>query len=337
MESNPVVIEPRTQAEIVQNLRDKVRTNYIFPEIAGQICARLQQHLDNHEYDDLVEGDFFAYALTQHLQEVNQDEHLWVRWHAAPLPDQEELLRKNQAWREEQQQEARLDNYGFHKVERLDGNIGYLDIRYFHRPQWGGDVAAAAMSLVANANALIIDLRGCLGGYPGMIALICSYLFGEEPVHLDSIYWKDEDITQQYWTLPFIPGRRFGDKPVYVLTSKVTFSGGEGFAYILQTRQRATVVGEKTDGGAHATTTYRLHPHFEVSIPIGSTINPVTRGNWEKTGIIPDICVPQTQALQVAYRAALQAVIDSLSKPVCAPLERLRQEAEQALCKNVEP
>ena len=134
-----------------------------------------------------------------------------------------------------------------------------------------------------------------------MIALVCSYLFGEEPLHLDSIYWRDEDITQQYWTLPYVPGKRFGDKPVYVLVSKVTFSGGEEFAYILKTRKRATLIGEKTDGGAHPGASYRLHPHFEAFIPIGCTINPVTGTNWEGSGVTPDISIAQEQAFKAAY------------------------------------
>ena len=76
-----------------------------------------------------------------------------------------------------------------------------------------------------------------------MVVLISSYLFGEETVHLNSIYWHDEDKTQQYWTMPYIPGKRSYDKPVYVLISKVTFSGGEEFAYNLKSRQRATLEG----------------------------------------------------------------------------------------------
>ncbi len=166
----------------------------------------------------------------------------------------------------------------------------------------GGDTAAAAMNFLANTDALIIDLRQYLGGYPGMTALISSYLFGEEPTHLNSIYWRDEDVTQQYWTLPYIPGKRFGDKPVYVLISKVTFSAGEGFACNLKTRQRATLVGEKTDGGAHPGASYRLHPHFEVFIPVGRAINPIPNANWEGVGVLPDIAVSQVQALKVAYR-----------------------------------
>jgi C-terminal processing protease CtpA/Prc len=324
-------IDPATHREIVQSLSDKLKAYYVFPDIAEQISTCLQKHLDEGAYTGIDEGEFLAFALTMHLQEVNHDEHLWVKWHAEPLPEDEGALRHNRDWQDERMLEARLDNYGLYKVDRLPGNVGYIDIRYFHRPAWGGDTAVAAMTFLAYTNALIIDLRKCTGGYPGMIALILSYLFGEQPIHLSSIYWRDEDITQQYWTLPYVPGKHFSDKPVYVLTSKVTFSGGEEFASILQTRKRAIVIGDKTDGGAHPGTSYRLHPHFEVFIPIGRTINPVTGTDFESIGVTPDILIPQEQAFTAAYQMALQAVLENLGTPSSKAIQSFIQEAQTAL------
>jgi hypothetical protein len=331
MDTSQLVIDATIHTEIVQSLSEKLTAYYVFPDIAEQICIRLQEHLEDGEYTEFTEGEFLALALTVHMQKVSQDEHLWVRWHPEPLPDHEGPLRHDQEWMDERRQEAELDNYGLHKVERLPGNVGYLDVRKFYRAEWGGDTAVAAINFLANAQALIIDLRKCLGGYPGMTALISSYLFGEEPVHLNSIYWREEDGTQQYWTLPYVPGKRFGDKPVYVLTSKDTFSGGEEFAYNLKTRQRATLVGETTGGGAHPGASYRLHPHLEAFIHIGRAINPVTNENWEGSGVVPDIPVSQEQALEVAYRLALKSIIESIGQPASGPFSLLLKEAQAAL------
>ncbi len=191
-----------TRQEIIQHLSEKLRKYYIFPDVAEQICQRLQNHLEDGEYTDITEGEFFAYALTTHLHEVNHDEHLWVRWYSDPLPDDEGSLLQNEERLVELRQEALLDNYGFHKVERLPGNVGYVAIRYFHRPLGGsGDTAVSAMNFLTHTNALIIDLRQCQGGSPGMVALLSSYLFAGEPIHLNSLYWREEDFTQQYWTL----------------------------------------------------------------------------------------------------------------------------------------
>ena len=330
-------IDAIAKREIIKCLTEKLSTCYVFPDVANQICNRLHAYQETGEYDDLTEGNLFALALTLHMQEVYQDEHLWVKWHAESLPDDDGQLRLNQGWQEERQLEARLENYGFYKVERLPGNVGYMDLRYFHRPEWGGDTAVNAMSFLSHTHALIIDLCQCMGGFPGMIALVCTYLFGEEPIHLVSIYWRDEDITQQYWTLPHVLGKRFIGKPVYVLTSKVTFSGGEMFADILQSRQRATIIGEKTDGGANAGASYRIHPHFEAFIPVGRSINPLTGTNWEGRGITPDISVPGEKSFNTAYKLALQSVLDQIGARTSDTLRKQADEAQVALkrlCNN---
>ena len=331
MDNQPFVLDNAAQIEIIHCLSEKLRAYYVFPSHAEEICVRLDQHLKDGDYSEISEGELFALSLTLDLQAVCHDEHLWVKWHAEQLPEEEGALRYNPEWQAQRKLEAELDDYGFHKLELLPGDVGYLDIHYFHRPAWAGDTAVAAMNFIAEAHALIIDLRGCTGGYPGMISLVCSYLFGEEPVHLHSIYWRDEDITQQYWTLPYIPGKRFVDKPVYALISKTTYSAGEAFASILQTRQRATLIGEKTDGGAHPGASYRIHPHFEVFIPIGRVINPLTGTDWEGSGILPDIPVPQEQTFSVAYRLALESLMKSLGDSPSGALQALAQEAQNAL------
>jgi C-terminal processing protease CtpA/Prc len=313
MNTGPIPLEADTKRRIIQTLTEKIRDLYIFPDTGEQICNRLQGHAQAGEYADITEGELFALALTMHMHEVSHDEHLWVRWHAEPLPD-ENPLRENQERQEQLRLEAKADNYGFQKVEILPGNIGYLEIRYLHRPEWGGETVTAAMNFVANTQALIFDLRKCTGGYPGMIALICSYLFGEEPLLLESIYWKDDNRTQEFRTLRELPGKRFGEKPVHILTSKETFSGGEDLAYILQTRKRATVFGEKTDGGAHPGASYSLHPHFEVFIPIGRVTNAVTHTDWEGTGVTPDVLLPKEEAFRAAYQIALEAVLANPDK-----------------------
>ena len=324
------VFTESTLAEIVQGLSEQLIAYYIYPDIAEKICENLEAHLQAGDYSDFSENEFFAYALTTHMQEICHDEHLWVKWHQEPLPDEDEVLRNDQAWMREEQLQARIANYGFHKVERMSGNVGYLEIRHFGRPSWGGNIAVAALNFLTNTDALIIDLRKCSGGYPGMVSLVSTYLLDAESVHLNSIYWRDDDLTQQYWTLPYIPGGRMADKPLCLLISRGTFSGGEGFAYDLQARKRAILIGEKTDGGAHPGASYRLHPHFEVFIPIGFPTHPITGENWEGVGVVPDITTAPDQALKVAYKMALEGIMEKLGKPKPGPLRLLLAEARMA-------
>lgn len=323
-------VDRADQTRIVQNLFQKVKEFYLFPEQVDDLCSQVMEQLASADYADINDGEFFAYALTTYIQAITRDEHFWVKFHSDVLPDQGGSMRNNPDWIESQRLLAEQDNYGFHKVERLPGNIGYVDIHYFHRTDWSGNLATAAMNFIANMNALIIDLRKCLGGYPDMVNLVSSYLFGEQPVHFDSVYWRDQNQPQEFWTLDDIPGKRFVDKPVFLLISKTTFSAGEGFAYGLQAQQRAVLVGEKTDGGAHLVASFTLHPHFEASIPIGRSINPVTKKNWQGCGVIPDFEVPEDQSFDLAYRLALEAVLNHAGRENSKSFEALVAEAKLA-------
>lgn len=331
MDTRKAVIDKTTHNDIVKSLSEKLKAYYVFPDIAEEICIHLQKHLDEGDYSEIADGDLLANILTQHIQEVNHDRHLVVEWHPEPLPDHEGPMHENQGWLDEWRQIARFDNYGLHKVESLPGNVGVLDIREFHVASWGGDTVVAAMNFLANTDILIVDLRKCRGGDPDMVALLSSYLFGEERVHLNSLYWRAEEVTDQYWTQPHVPGKRFGDKPVYVLISKDTFSGGEEFAYNLKTRQRATLIGETTKGGAHPGSPDRLHSHFTAFIPNGRAINPITGTNWEGTGVTPDISIPQEQAFRMAYSMALKSIIENYAEATPRPFNLLKEEARAAL------
>jgi len=180
-------------------------------------------------------------------------------------------------------------------------------------PETGGDTVAGAMALLANTEAMIIDLRQNGGGSPEMVQLICSYFFEGEPVHLNDLYFRPTDSTRQYWTLPHVPRKRYVSKEVYILTSKRTFSGAEVFSYNMKNLKRAMLVGETTGGGAHPGDMVRLNDHFSVFLPVGRAINPVTKTNWEGTGVSPHIACPADQALKTAHIEALKKLIATAS------------------------
>jgi C-terminal processing protease CtpA/Prc len=221
---------------------------------------------------------------------------------------------------------GRLDNFGIHRVERLDGNVGYLDVRRVAVPENAGPAIAAAMELVAGTYALLIDLRRNGGGAPDGVVFWCSYLFAEEPTHLNDIFRADTGETRQFWALPYVPGPRYLDRPVSVLTSERTFSGGEDFAYTLQALGRAEVIGETTGGGAHPTRVFPISPAVNIAVPFARSVNPVTGTNWQGTGVVPDIAVPEAEALDLAYAKALRRVLALADVP--PPIE---DEAREAL------
>jgi C-terminal processing protease CtpA/Prc len=214
---------------------------------------------------------------------------------------------------EQREDMARLA-YGIGKIERLPGNVGYMEVRGFGPAEMVAPAFTAAMSLLAGSNALIIDLRRNGGGSPDSVAYLMSHFFplGDQR-HLNDIYDRPTNDTQQFWTLPSV-GVRY-DKPVYVLTSPRTFSGGEECAYDFQTQKRATLVGEATGGGANPGGRFSLGHGIVVNIPTGRAINPITKTSWEHTGVKPDIAVPAAQALQTAHVAILRDLLKTAKDP----------------------
>jgi len=167
-----------------------------------------------------------------------------------------------------------------------------------------------AMNLVANTDALIFDLRNNGGGSPSMVALITSYLYDSEPFHLNSVYSRAKNDLSQSWTQAYVPGKHYGNKPIFILTSHRTFSAAEEFTYNLKNLKRATIVGEVSAGGANPGNVHQITKHFSVFIPDGRAINPITQTNWEGTGVTPDVKTSQNEAFKTAYKFALNYVIN---------------------------
>jgi C-terminal processing protease CtpA/Prc len=199
------------------------------------------------------------------------------------------------------------DNCAFEKVEILPNNIGYIKFNAFMDASFCGSTVVAAMGFVAHTDALIFDLRQNGGGQPAMVTMIASYLF-DEPTHLIDIYNRKEDATTQNWTLSYLPGPRLTTQPVYVLTSERTFSGAEEFAFDLKNQKRATIVGETTGGGAHPVSGHPVADYFMVDVPFAKSLDPVTKTNWEGTGVQPDVKVPAADALETAQKLAFQKI-----------------------------
>ena len=323
-------LDESTQERVIASLCRVLRDSYVFEDKAQEIAAVLEKKLDGGEYDGLTDRMRFAEALTVDIQSVNGDKHLRVRVQpprpSGPRPDPEEMMQR----RLEQGQRR---NFGFEKIEKLAGNVGYLDLRGFSSARYGGPTAIAAMAFLQYSDALIIDLRKNGGGSPDMIQLLSSYFF-EERTHLNSFFWRGQEEISQFWTLPHVPGKRMVDVPLYILTSPRTFSAAEEFTYNLKNLKRATIVGKTTGGGAHPGGTRRLPAGFGVFVPQGRAINPITKTNWEGTGITPHIETSVEGALDVAHSKALEVIAANVVDP---QRKRALKWAAEGLAAKAEP
>jgi len=297
-------IDAATRTRVIDGAVSNLNEFYVYPETAKKMEEALRAHQKKGDYDSIDDADTFAARLTKDLQEVSHDKHLHVTFFPRlpkgdPRSDPEAEARRRMLLEQ--------NNCFFDKAEHLPGNIGYLKFNAFPSPDICGPTATAAMNFLANSDAIIFDLRQNGGGDPKMVAYITTYLF-DKPTHLNDMYNRKADSTQEYWTLKDVPGKRVAGKPIFVLTSKRTFSGAEEFTYNLKNLKRATIIGETTGGGAHPVGPHRIDDHFMIGVPFARPINPVTKTNWEGTGVEPDVRVPAEQALDVAKKMAMEKI-----------------------------
>lgn len=274
---------------------------YIDPDVAQKMSNALLTHEKSGDDDAATDGEGFADLLTQQMMEVSHDKYVMMVYSTVtapenpPAPSPEEVAR----YRKEMEQ----NKCTIEAVKILPRNIGYLKFNAFPDAAVCRTTIASAMASLNQADAIIFDLRDNRGGYANTVALVATYLF-DRPTHLNDFYSRSENSTEQSWTLPPVPGNRLWDKPAFVLTSPTTFSAAEGFAYDLKMLKRATLVGETTSGRGHMGIGHRIDDHFTIRVPGMRVINPISKTNWEGTGVVPDVKVKAADALQAAQELA---------------------------------
>jgi hypothetical protein len=309
-EDAPPPIDDAIKKAILDSLCPAIDTVYVFPEVAKEIQAFVRKQMKDGAYDQITDLEEFTQKLTEDFRSICNDGHFRVYpINPADFAEQDTLSEEER--RKRYLEEGRNENFGFQKLERLQGNIGYMRFDRFNDAGTAGATAIAAMNFLAYCDALIIDLRQNGGGSPSMIQLISSYFF-EEPVHLNSFYIRALDTMKQFWSQAYVQGEKMTNVPIYVLTSRRTFSGAEEFTYNLKNMERATIVGETTGGGAHPVGGHTFAGvNVGMSLPFGRAVNPITGTNWEGTGVEPHISVPANEALNVAFGDALKKMIES--------------------------
>lgn len=307
-----VVLNPQTRKQIVENIIRELEAKYIAPEKVKDIETALRAKLQNGDYDKLETPPQFASVLTQDLRTIANDLHLFVAYDPAlekelianpPTPSYKLQEMPPTA---DRLAEMRASNFDFRKLEILRGNVGYLDLRSFMDLNYSKDTAVAAMNFLANSDAVIIDLRGNPGGFINLNVFLASYFFGAKPVELLSRYHRDGSVTVKEFTLSKLPGKRIPNTSLYILTSKDTGSSGERFAFTMQQRQRATIIGEKTSGAGYGNKEYPIGDGFVFYISVFRTFDGRTGRDWQGKGVEPDINIEAEKALSAAHLAAVR-------------------------------
>ena len=290
---------PRLDATSVErSVRDVAEVfarEYFDIPLIESVRAALGAGLADGRYGQAADAAQLAQWLTRDMHAVTGDKHIAVQLARPPGPGAPAPRRDLPT------------TAGFRRTEILAGNVGLLEMTFFLRVVEHQAALDAAMKVLQPTAALILDMRANSGGAPGTVALLMSYLFEETGRPLFEIIPR-RGARDLYSSTREPIAWRDGKRPVFVLTSKNSFSGGEGLAFLLQDAQRATVIGEVTAGAANPGRPYPVNELFEVTVPNGQLLTVISRKNWEGSGVTPDVVVPAADALKEAHTRALAAL-----------------------------
>lgn len=321
--------ESNSRDILLAEISQKVKENYIFEDVANKLAAKLESAIDKGIFENLSNKGF-ADSLSSFLEINSDDRHFNVlyRPNSGQNPTDEKELQKaadeiNRRW-----------NYGFEKVNRLAGNIGYIEYTGFPEGNKSAQhILDATMNFVSNTNALIIDLRNNRGGDGKMVELFLSYFF-EEKILLSNAYTRYSGKTTKSYTRGRVNGRKYLNKPVYILVNNQTISAAEALAYDLQSRNQAMVIGETTYGAANPIKVFIVDNSYVLFIPVTESISSITKTNWEHTGVALDVKVSSEKALTKAHIIALEKLMQSntqtelTEEEMHEKIEELRLELE---------
>lgn len=295
-------INEKFKKETISRIDLLLQENYIFPDQAELIISHLNKSLKEGKFKKYEVLDSFATALTKEIRVVNNDKHLGVWTTFTPVKEQGDLNNDYQNYLKKYADTRKQAN-GFKEVKIIDGNIGYLKINFFLAET--NKTIDAYMHLLANTDAVIIDLQDNGGGNPKTVNYLCSY-FLQSNLLINTLYFrlenrKEESITHE------VNGKKMIDVPLFIITGSKSFSGAEEFSYNMQSQKRATLVGEVTGGAANPGDVFTVNSDLEIYIPTGTGTNPITKTNWEGTGVIPEIKTSDENAYSKAVELASQA------------------------------
>ena len=322
----PAALDDANRRAVVEAAAKMLRERYVFPDVGDKAARAIESALGAGDYNGLDQPRAFAQRLTEDLRAVAKDKHLRVNVPGAPAGEPAPAPPRAEG--------------GVTRADILDGNVGYIEVIGF--PNGANDPVDRAMAALQKTRALIVDVRRNGGGSPESVSYLVSYFVrSAKPVHINTFINRNPG-TETFRSTDFFSKTTpfsYAGKPVYVLTSVRTFSGGEEFAYDMQVMDLAEIVGETTGGGANPGGTAPLAAGLTMFIPGGRAKNPITGTNWEGVGVIPDVAVSSENALKVALehlgvsRAGVE--IDTVSQSRVFEPRTTRQPGGEATIRRV--
>ncbi len=286
-------IYKKDQQMVITKISKLIQEKYVYPKLATESAEYIKTKFSSGGYSNFNDLGKFIVSLENDLHTISNDKQIRIRLvnHNAKslnLDDPEKLQIL-------QRRKEKINNYGFKKVEILDGNVGYLSFNHFSGHDSATDTAAAIMKFLSNTDALIIDLRNNVGGSSEMLQFLSSYFFNGKTL-LSQTSDRGSNVQKEFWTLKYSPEENMNNRPVFILISSKTYSAAEAFSYYFKVYGRATLVGEASAGFANGGMNFRVNRNLEIYIPTKLVVSPVTKTNWSRIGVIPHINIPEEEA-----------------------------------------
>jgi hypothetical protein len=315
---------------IVSRIAELLEEMYVDPKTGREVARHLRSREAAGAFDGCASPAALADALTRAMREIANDKHLSVRYgQDAGFPSGGVRIERDAPGASGPAPPGAVrrvvvgpdagpgpaadrgaSKSGVSRVERLEGNVGYLALTGFFPGDRHRDAVASAMNVLEDTEALVVDVTRCPGGTPGAVLFLESYFFPPEPKEMITRYDRPMDRTEREVTLQDLPGKRRPDIPLFIVTGAGTGSGCEAFAYTLQKHGRATVVGERTAGAGYNNVLMPAGGGLTASISVARPIHPKTGRGWEGTGVGPDVPLAPDRAVAAERRRALEWALE---------------------------
>lgn len=290
---------PLTQEQVVKSINDtfdKLNDVYVHPNMIIELKEKVLNRLDSGSYSNIHNNLNFSKVISKELQEISGDKHLGVFVNKNSEDPLTHVLAPTK--------DSIKNNFSFQKAEVLEGNIGLLKFNKFDADPTAQTVTDHAIGFLASTDALIIDLRDCIGGSPELVRYLISHFIGQETLLWTAINRNSAQLPTR--SLENIGPDKFKENfPVFILTGPNTTSAAEVFTFVLQQKGIAIVVGEQTPGITHAVSAFRINDYFYGRFSTSWIQFPFAPGGFEGQGVTPDIEVPLDSSLAVAHKAAM--------------------------------
>lgn len=307
-QDKPASLSQQEKKQTVETIAKLIQEQYIYPAIAEKMSVAILNNLKKGTYNAITNPMEFSDKLTADLIAVSNDRHFRILFNPEEIQQSKRVITKKDSLEMQNREFAmfKKENFGFKELKILEGNIGYINLIGFTPVSYSGETAVSALNFLRNTDAIILDLRNNGGGSSEMVQFLASYFFDATQMKLVEFYTRKGNETTQDFNLQYLPSQRMPTKELYILTSQRTFSAAESFSYIMKNRKRATIIGETTGGGAHPIAEVVVNDLFMIALPISKPIDPITKTDWEGTGVKPDIEVSAKDALITAQIKAIE-------------------------------